>query len=116
MTKSKTSLTIMMKSFRLKNSLQNTDREMLIRTLRKTLLQTFCKIILNSKVIVIISFDPDDNFWRNSLSIKSWHPVVMPQLLSVNANQSSTTFSFVFAFLRFVDLERTLHSDFIQIL
>ena len=28
-----------------------------------TLLQTFCKIILNSKVIVKSKLDPEDNFW-----------------------------------------------------
>ena len=35
---------------------------MLIRTLPATFLQIFCKIILNSKVIVKNIIDPDDNF------------------------------------------------------
>ena len=39
--------------------------EMFIGALSPTLLQIFCKIILNSKVIVKSIIDPDDNFWRN---------------------------------------------------
>ena len=46
--------------------------EMLIRTLPTTLLQIFCKIILNSKIIVQSILDPDDNSWMNSLSINGW--------------------------------------------
>ena len=42
------------------------EGEMLIRTLSTTLLQIFCKIILNSEVIVKSIIDPDDNFLRNS--------------------------------------------------
>ena len=39
---------------------------MLMKTLPTTLLEIFCKIMLNLKVIVKIVFDPDDDFWRNS--------------------------------------------------
>ena len=45
------------------------DREMSITTLPTTLLQIVCKTILNFKVIAKSTIDPDDNFWRNSLSI-----------------------------------------------
>ena len=65
LTAAKTSLTILMMSFRLKHKIF--QGEMLFRTLPTTLLQIFCKIILNSKVIVKRIFDPDDTFWRNSL-------------------------------------------------
>ena len=41
------------------------DGEMLIRTLPTTLLQIFCNIILNSKVIDENILDPDDNFERS---------------------------------------------------
>ena len=39
---------------------------MLIKTLPTTLHQIFCKIILNSEVIVKSIKDPDDNVKRNS--------------------------------------------------
>ena len=39
---------------------------MLIRTLPTISLQIFCKMIINSKVIIKSIIDPDDNFWRNS--------------------------------------------------
>ena len=39
---------------------------MLIRILPTTPLQIFCKIILNSQVIVKSIIGPDDNFSRNS--------------------------------------------------
>ena len=45
------------------------DEEMLIRANATTLLQVFCKIILNYKVIVKRSLDPDETFWRKSLSM-----------------------------------------------
>ena len=38
---------------------------MFIRTSRTTLLQIFCKIIINFQVIVKSIFDPDDNFTRD---------------------------------------------------
>ena len=41
-------------------------REMLTRTLSITLLQIFCKTILNLQVIVNIIKNPDDNFEGNS--------------------------------------------------
>ena len=41
------------------------EGEMLIRTLPTTLLQIFCKISFNPKVIVRSTIDPDDNFYRN---------------------------------------------------
>ena len=41
--------------------LPNIPRTLLIRTLQTTLLQIFCKMILNSQVIVKNSIDPDDN-------------------------------------------------------
>ena len=43
-----------------------------MRTLPTTLLQTFCKIILNSKVIIKSIIDPDDNFSRNSRDLLGW--------------------------------------------
>ena len=46
--------------------------EMLIRTLPTSLLQIFCKIILNSKVIVKSIIDPDDNFCNNGLMVNGW--------------------------------------------
>ena len=42
------------------------DGEMLIGTLATTLLQIFCKIILNFLVIVKSILDPDDNSCKNS--------------------------------------------------
>ena len=39
--------------------------EILVRTLPITFLQTFCKIIFNSKVITKNISEPDENFWRN---------------------------------------------------
>ena len=42
---------------------------MLYRTLSTTLLQIFCVIIFNIKVIAKSIIDPEDNLWRNSLSI-----------------------------------------------
>ena len=45
------------------------DGEMSFIIIPTTLLQIFKKIILNFIVIVKSIFDPDDNFWRNSLSI-----------------------------------------------
>ena len=43
--------------------------EMLMRTLPTSLLELFCKIILNSKVIAKSTIDPDDNsfkyYWVN---------------------------------------------------
>ena len=42
------------------------DVEMLFRTFAITLLQIFCKIILNFQVIVKSILDPDYNFWKNS--------------------------------------------------
>ena len=41
------------------------EGEMFIRTLPITLLQIFCKIIFNSKVIVKSIIDPDYDFWKN---------------------------------------------------
>ena len=41
------------------------DGDMFMRILLTTLLQIFCKIILNSKTVVISIGVPDDNFWRN---------------------------------------------------
>ena len=43
------------------------EGEMFIRTLPITLLQIFCKIIFNCKVIVKSIPGPDDNFYRKSL-------------------------------------------------
>ena len=37
-----------------------------METLPTTLLQIFCRTILNYKVIVKSIIDADDNFWRNS--------------------------------------------------
>ena len=45
------------------------EREMFIRTSSTTFPQIFFKIILDSKVIIKSTEDPDDNFWRNSLSV-----------------------------------------------
>ena len=42
------------------------DEEMSIRTLPTTLLQIFCKVILNFRVIVKSITDPDENLWKNS--------------------------------------------------
>ena len=42
---------------------------MLNRTLPTTLIQIFCKIIFNSKVIVKSIIDADDNFWRSSQAL-----------------------------------------------
>ena len=42
------------------------DGEMLIRTLLTTLLQIFCKIMVDSEDIAKSIIDPDDNIWRNS--------------------------------------------------
>ena len=42
------------------------DGEMIIRTLPATLLQVFCKNILNSKIVVKSISGPDDNFLWNS--------------------------------------------------
>ena len=41
------------------------DGEMFIRISIITLLQIFCKINLNSEIVVISIRDPDDNFWRD---------------------------------------------------
>ena len=50
------------------------DGEMSIRTLPTTLLQFFCKNILNIKVIIKSTIDPEDNFLRNwfSVYISTW--------------------------------------------
>ena len=69
----KWSLTILMKSCKKKyNKEKIFDGEILIRTLATTLLQIFCKIILNLWDIVKSILDPDDNFMlivlQNSLS------------------------------------------------
>ena len=45
------------------------EGELLIRTLPTTLLQIFCKISCNSKVIVKSIIDPDDNFQRMSKAL-----------------------------------------------
>ena len=42
------------------------DGEMSVRTSQTTLLQIFCKTILNFKVIVKSILDPDDNFKSNT--------------------------------------------------
>ena len=42
------------------------EEEMLMKTLPTALLQLFCKIFLNLKVIVQSIIDPDDNSMRNS--------------------------------------------------
>ena len=42
------------------------NREMLIRTLPTTLLETFCLCILKSEVIDKSIIDPDDNILTNS--------------------------------------------------
>ena len=62
-----------MKSCKQKHSFENFVREMLIRTLSTNLLQIFCEIFLNSKVIVKSIIDPDDNFYGNSVSINGLH-------------------------------------------
>ena len=41
---------------------ETSDGKIFIRTLTTTLLQIFCKIILNSEVIVKSILNPDDNF------------------------------------------------------
>ena len=58
-----------MKSCKQKHSLENFVRELLIRTLSTNLLQIFCEIFLNSKVIIKSIIYPDNNFYGNSLSI-----------------------------------------------
>ena len=69
LTAAKTSLTILMKSFILKQNWQLLDGEMLIRTLPTNLLQSFCKIFLNSKVIVKSIIDSTQQFLEELLSI-----------------------------------------------
>ena len=59
-------LSILTKSYRWKQSWGICWGEILLRTQSTTLLQILCKIILNSKVIVKNSLEPDDNFSRNS--------------------------------------------------
>ena len=44
------------------------DGEMFIRTLPTTLLQIFCKIILNLKIIAKFDIDPDNYFQMEHLS------------------------------------------------
>ena len=43
--------------------------KLLIKTLPPTLLQIFCEIFHISKVIVKNIVDPDENFWRELLSV-----------------------------------------------
>ena len=50
------------KSFKQKQNWKIFEGEMLIRTLAVTLLQMFCKITVNSKIIVKSMLDPDINF------------------------------------------------------
>ena len=42
------------------------EEEMSVRTLSTYLLQIFCKINLDSKVIVKSTLGPNNNLWRNS--------------------------------------------------
>ena len=49
-------------SFKQKQNWKIFEGEMLIRTLAVTLLQMFCKITVNSKIIVKSMLDPDVNF------------------------------------------------------
>ena len=44
---------------------------MFIRILPTALVQIFCDIILNSKVLVKSMLDPDDNFCSNSYEYKA---------------------------------------------
>ena len=46
------------------------EGEMVMRTVRTTLLQIFCKIILISKVIIKSIIDQDDNSWMKSEVLK----------------------------------------------
>ena len=62
----KSSLTILVKSFRQKQSCEIFEGE---RTFPTTLLQLFYKIILNSEDIIKSILDADDNLGR-----KRWHP------------------------------------------
>ena len=59
-------LLILMKSFNERIIGKIYEGEMLFQTSPATLLQIFCKIILNFQVIVRSIGGPDDNFWRSS--------------------------------------------------
>ena len=60
LTVAKSSLTILMIFCRQKQIQKIFDEDMSIRTLPTTLLQIFCKISFNSKVIVKSIIDPDE--------------------------------------------------------
>ena len=66
LTVAKNSLTILMKSFLWKQSLEICKGLMLIRILPTTLLQIFFNIIFISKTIDKSIFDPDDNILKYS--------------------------------------------------
>ena len=65
LTAAKSSLTIAMKFCRKSKFKKIFDGEISMRRLPTTLLQIFCKTILNFKVIVKNIIDPDDNVWSN---------------------------------------------------
>ena len=65
-TAAKTSLTLLMESFKRKHSRKIFEGDISIRTLPTTLFQIFCKIIINFIIIVKSTLDPDDNFKRNA--------------------------------------------------
>ena len=79
------------------------DGEMLIETSLTTLHKLFSKMLLSSKVIAISITDPDDNLWRNILSInelKQLCPQCFRTLVSVNVESLlSSLFRHVHEFL-----------------
>ena len=71
----KSSLTILGKSLRLKHLTDEIfEGEMLIRTLPTALLQIFCEVILDSKVIAISIIYPDDKIQILVQVVCGWVP------------------------------------------
>ena len=60
------------------------EEGMFLKTFSTTLLQIFCKISINSKVIIKSIIDPDDNCWRNSLSINGLNLILQGVLVDLS--------------------------------
>ena len=74
----------MRKSCRQKHIWEKIEGEMFIRTLLKTLLQIFCKLIPNFKIISDNSLVPDNNSSRNTNGL-SIHTVATFEFLPISS-------------------------------
>ena len=80
------------------------DGEMLIRTLPITLLQIFCQIILNFKVIALSIIDPDDTLLNSQCRILSFHK----RRLGFERVKPSLELHLTFYFWRIIPLSSSL--------